>query len=61
MSVAVSASPTTTYDKGRYDRYPERGEGREYEGEADYQSGYRGGYADDPRYRGANSTVPHRV
>ena len=40
------------YDKGRYDRYPERGEGREYEGEADYQSGYRGGFSDDPRYRG---------
>ena len=40
------------YDKGRYDRYAERGEGRDYEGEADYQSGYRGGYSDDPRYRG---------
>ena len=40
------------YDKGRYDRYAERGEGREYEGEADYQSGYRAGYSDDPRYRG---------
>ncbi|HEY5841106.1 MAG TPA: cell division protein SepF, partial [Mycobacterium sp.] len=43
------------YDGGtkvRYDRYPERGEGREYEGEGDYQSGYRGGYADDARYRG---------
>jgi cell division inhibitor SepF len=40
------------YDKGRYDRYAERGEGRDYEGEPEYQSGYRGGYGDDPRYRG---------
>ena len=53
MSAAVSASPTTSYDKGRYDRYPERGEGREYEGEADYQSGYRGGYAETPGTAGA--------
>jgi cell division inhibitor SepF len=40
------------YDKGRYGRYGERGEGRDYEGEADYQSGYRGGYGDDSRYHG---------
>ncbi len=46
------------YDnKGRYDRYAERGDAREFEGDADYPSGYRGGY-DEPRYRGREFDRP---
>jgi cell division inhibitor SepF len=38
------------YDKGRFnDRYSDRGDGRDYDGD-DYPSGYRGGY-DEPRFR----------
>lgn len=44
----------------RYDRYPERGDRRGYDGDDEYGSGYRGGYDDarDPRFRGRDFDRP---
>jgi len=48
------------YDKGRYDRYPERGDSRDYDGDDAYSSGYRGGYDEprDSRFRGREFDRP---